>query len=452
MTSSDFPLFDRTVDDDPDPAPLAARLRPGTLDGVLGQDELVGPGTALRDAIASDRVPSMLLWGPPGSGKTTIARIVAGSTRAAFVPLSAVLAGVADLREAIRAAEERRALERRRTIVFIDEIHRFNRAQQDALLPHVERGAIVLIGATTENPSFAVNAALLSRLHVYRLRPLGLDAILAILRRALSAPSGAPAVEFSEDAINAIANRAFGDARRALNTFEVVSAFCRSQGLGRVTIDVLRSAEEAPTYRHDRSQDAHYDLASALIKSLRGSDPDASTYYLARALEAGEDPLFLLRRLLIFASEDVGLADPAAVQRIVALDRAFRRIGLPEGVLPLTQATLYLALAPKSNSVLTTYDAAREEVKRSGPLEVPLRLRNAPTGPMKEWGYGDGYRYPHDEPNGVAVGERYLPEVIAGRRFYAPGDNPIEKRAAERLRRLGIRSSDGTPDPPECGG
>lgn len=436
--STDLPLFERAVEDDPQFAPLAARLRPRTIDDVLGQDHLVGRGSALRDAIASDRVPSMLLWGPPGSGKTTLGRIVAESTRGRFVPLSAVLAGVADIREVIRAAEEERAVRRRRTILFIDEIHRFNRAQQDALLPHVERGVVTLIGATTENPSFSVNAALLSRLHVYRLNPLHRDVVLGILRKAVEATSGSGAAAFDDDLLEAVAERAYGDARRALNTFEVLAAFARSTGRDRVTMDVLRAAEEAPTFRHDKSLDAHYDLASAFIKSLRGSDPDAAAYYLVRMIEAGEDPLFLFRRMLIFASEDIGLADPAAVQRIVALDQSFQRVGMPEGVLPLTHAALYLALAPKSNSVLTTHQAARDEVQRSGPLEAPLRLRNAPTGPMKEWGYGEGYRYPHAEPGNVAPGETYLPDEIAGMRFYEPGDNQVERRVFERLVRLGV--------------
>jgi putative ATPase len=437
----DLSLFRRAVEDDPELAPLAARMRPRRLDEVEGQEGILGPGKALRDAIESDRVPSLVLWGPPGSGKTTIARLVAEATRARFVPLSAVLAGVAEIRAIVKEAQDERSLRRRRTIVFVDEIHRFNRAQQDALLPHVEGGVITLIGATTENPSFSVNAALLSRLHVYRLNPLTREAVLRLLRRARDDDRRglrAAGMAVDDEVLEAIADRAFGDARRGLNTIEVAAAFARSQGRDRVTLETLRAAEEAPTYRHDKSLDAHYDLASAFIKSLRGSDPDAAVYYLARMLEAGEDPLFLLRRMLIFASEDVGLADPAAIQRVVALDQAFQRVGLPEGVLPLTQAALYLALAPKSNSVLRAWHAARDEVQRSGPLEVPLRLRNAPTGPMKDWGYGDGYRYPHEEPGGVARGERYLPDGTGGVAVYEPGANPIEERALERLKRLGM--------------
>ncbi|MBI5488971.1 MAG: replication-associated recombination protein A [Deltaproteobacteria bacterium] len=434
-------LFRRAAEADPELQPLAARMRPRSLEEIEGQDEILGSGKALREAIAGDRVPSMVLWGPPGSGKTTIARIVAEATRAFFAPLSAVLAGVAELREVVAGAEERRALERRRTIVFIDEIHRFNRAQQDALLPHVEAGTIVLIGATTENPSFAVNAALLSRLHVFRLEPLARDAVLRLLRRARDDERrglrGA-GIDAADELLETIADRAYGDARRALNTLEVVAAYARAHGSARAGLDDLRAAEEAPTYRHDKSQDAHYDLSSAFIKSLRGSDPDAAVYYLVRMVEAGDDPLFLLRRMLIFASEDVGLADPGAVQRVVALDQSFQRVGMPEGILPLSQAALYLALAPKSNSVLTAASAAREEVRRTGPLEIPLRIRNAPTGLMKELGYGERYRYPHDEPGHVAKGERYLPDGVGSVAFYEPGDNGFEQRAVERLRQLGV--------------
>jgi putative ATPase len=436
----DLSLFRRAAAEDLELQPLAARMRPRTLEEIEGQEELLGPGKALREAIAGDRVPSMVLWGPPGSGKTTLARIVAEATKARFAPLSAVLAGVAELREVVKQAEEQRALYRRRTIVFIDEIHRFNRAQQDALLPHVEAGTITLIGATTENPSFAVNAALLSRLHVFRLNALDRDAVLRLLRRARDdAKAGLrqAGTDVDDDVLEAIAERAYGDARRALNTLEVVAAYVRSRGAKRVAVADLRAAEEAPTFRHDKSQDAHYDLASAFIKSLRGSDPDAAVYYLVRMVEAGDDPLFLFRRMLIFASEDVGLADPAAIQRVVALDQSFQRIGLPEGLLPLAQAALYLAVAPKSNSVITSAYAARDEVKRSGPLEIPLRLRNAPTGLMKDLGYGDGYRYPHEEPGHVARGERYLPDGVADGAFYAPGENPFEQRAVERLRQLG---------------
>ncbi|MBI5502244.1 MAG: replication-associated recombination protein A [Deltaproteobacteria bacterium] len=434
-------LFRRAAESDPDLQPLAARMRPVSLGEVEGQDEILGPGKALREAIAGDRVPSMVLWGPPGSGKTTIARIVAEATRAFFAPLSAVLAGVAELREVVARAEERRALERRRTIVFIDEIHRFNRAQQDALLPHVEAGTIVLIGATTENPSFAVNAALLSRLHVFRLEPLARDAVLRLLRRARDDERRglrAAGIDAGDDLLEALADRAYGDARRALNTLEVVAAYARAHGSTRAGLDDLRAAEEAPTYRHDKSQDAHYDLSSAFIKSLRGSDPDAAVYYMVRMVEAGDDPLFLLRRMLIFASEDIGLADPGAIQRVVALDQSFQRIGMPEGILPLAQAALYLALAPKSNSVLTAANAARDEVRRTGPLEIPLRIRNAPTGLMKELGYGERYRYPHDEPGHVAKGERYLPDGVGSASFYQPGDNGFEQRAVERLRQLGV--------------
>ena len=420
--------------------PLAARMRPRTIEEFFGQGEIVGPGRLLRRAIEADRLSSLILWGPPGTGKTSLAAVIARTTKSQFETINAVMAGVADLRKVVAAAQRRRQVSGQRTILLVDEIHRFNRAQQDALLPHVEAGTITLIGATTENPSFAVNAALLSRLHVFRLNPLDRDAVLRLLRRARDdAKAGLrqAGTDVDDDVLETIAERAYGDARRALNTLEVVAAYVRSRGAKRVAAADLRAAEEAPTFRHDKSQDAHYDLASAFIKSLRGSDPDAAVYYLVRMVEAGDDPLFLFRRMLIFASEDVGLADPAAIQRVTALDQSFQRIGMPEGLLPLTQAALYLAVAPKSNSVIATAHAARDEVKRTGPLEVPLRLRNAPTGLMKDLGYGDGYRYPHEEPGHVARGERYLPDGVTDGAFYAPGENLFEQRAVERLRQLG---------------
>ncbi|MCC6558625.1 MAG: replication-associated recombination protein A, partial [Polyangiaceae bacterium] len=331
--------------------PLAERVRPSALAGVLGQEHLLGEGKLLARAIAADRVPSMILWGPPGSGKTTLARVVAGATNARFVPFNAVLGGVPELRSILAEAREARAYEGRRTILFVDEIHRFNKAQQDAFLPHVEDGTITLIGATTENPSFAVNAPLLSRCKVFRLQGLGAAQIEALLRRALDAPEGlAGAMKAEDDALQAIAALAQGDARRALTTLEIAAEEAARAGSGHITRDIVAGTSEQKTLLYDKAGEEHYNVTSAFIKSMRGSDPDAAIYWLMRMIESGDDPIFLLRRMIIFASEDVGNADPRALEVAVAAAAAFRRLGMPEGMYPLAHACLYLASAPKSNA------------------------------------------------------------------------------------------------------
>jgi putative ATPase len=412
-------------------APLAERLRPETLDEFVGQEHLTGEGKLLRQAVAAGKLPSLIFWGPPGTGKTTLARLLARGSGAAFVGMSAVLAGVKDVREVVAQAEERRRLQGQGTVFFLDEIHRFNRAQQDALLPHVEKGTLTLLGATTENPSFEVNSALLSRTRVVTLRPLEEEELVAVLRRALASPKGlAGAVEADDEALLAIARSAGGDARRALTTLEVAAS-------GGTPVDVARVGEalQQRTLLYDRVGEEHYNVVSAFIKSMRGSDPDAALYWMARMLEAGEEPRFVVRRMVIFASEDIGNADPQALQVAVAALQALELVGLPEGTLPLTQAVTYLALAPKSNAVLTAYGRAREAVLEKGALGVPLHLRNAPTKLMKSMGYGGGYQYPHDfEGNWVA--EEYLPEALQGASFYRPGEQGREKELKERLERL----------------
>jgi putative ATPase len=415
-------------------APLAERMRPTTLEEYVGQGHLAGPGRFLRQALARDALPSLILWGPPGSGKTTLARIVAHSTRARFVTLSAVMAGVKELREAIAEAESTFRLHRRRTVLFVDEIHRFNKGQQDALLPHVEKGTVTLVGATTENPSFELNAALLSRCRVLTLKALEPGDLRRVLSRALAHPAGlAGQVELTEEAAQFLAEASSGDARRALTALEVAAQLKGGTGL----LD-RAAAEEALQQRallYDKSGDAHYDVVSAFIKSMRGSDPDAALYWMARMLEAGEDPRFVLRRMVIFASEDVGNADPQALAVATSALQAFELMGMPEGALPLTQAVTYLSLAPKSNAVVRAWGAAREAVEREGPLPVPLHLRNAPTKLLKQLGHGQAYRYPHDAPGGhVAV--HYLPEALHGARFYEPSPHGCEAELRERLERL----------------
>lgn len=420
--------------------PLPDRMRPTRLDDVVGQGHLLGPGKLLRRLLEADRVPSLILWGPPGTGKTTLARLVARTTKAHFESLSAVLSGVADLRKVLAEAKQRRGQHGERTILFVDEIHRWSKAQQDALLDAVERGLVTLIGATTENPSFELNAALLSRARVFVLKSITDAELEGLLARALADAArglGNSGVQADADALATIARGAFGDARRALTVLDIAvkdALLLASPGdTPRITV---ASAEEALQHRallYDKAGDAHYGVVSAFIKSMRGSDPDAAVYYLARMLESGEDPRFLLRRMVIFASEDVGNADPMALVVATSALSAYELVGLPEGVLPLTQAATYLACAPKSNAVLTSYGAARKDVKAQGPLPVPPKLLNATSGLSKSMGHGKGYKYPHDL-GGLAPGEAYLPEALEGRRYYQPSENGQEREIGERLK------------------
>ena len=420
----------------PDPrAPLADRMRPRTLDEVVGQDDLLGPGRVLRTAVERGELHSMILWGPPGSGKTTLASLMAHVSGARFVAFSAVLSGVKEIRQVIAEAEthRRRAV---RTVLFVDEIHRFNRAQQDAFLPHVERGTIVLIGATTENPSFEVNAALLSRLRVYVLHALGEAELTTILRRALTDRErglGAAGAEVDDDGLAAIARIANGDARAALNILEVAVALAPSVGgRKRVDEDTIRDAAQRRTLLYDKAGEEHYNVISALHKSLRDSDPDAALYWLTRMLEAGEDRLYIARRLVRFASEDVGNADPRALTLTLAAKDAYDFLGSPEGELALAQATLFLALAPKSNAVYLAYGEAQADVRDRPAEPVPLHIRNAPTRLMKDLGYGAGYQYAHDAPD-ARVDQEDLPDALRGRQYYRPTDRGLEAELGRRL-------------------
>jgi putative ATPase len=419
--------------------PLAERMRPSKLEEVVGQAHLLGPGKFLARALTSGVLPSLILFGPPGTGKTTLAQILATAMGATFVGLSAVQSGVRELREVVNEAATRLRERRARTILFLDEIHRFNKGQQDALLPHVEAGTVTLIGATTENPSFEVNAALLSRCKVVRLEALSEEELRLLLERALGDEKrglGAMNVECPRTFLELIAREAGGDARQALSTLEMAAHLAPTRSDGCRTIDegVVAEALQKKALLYDRAGEEHYNVISAFIKSMRGSDPDGAVYWMARMLEAGEDPIFILRRMVIFASEDIGNADPRALSVAVSALEAVRLVGLPEGTLPMTQAALYLATSPKSNSVLTTYAAARLAVLDRGALPVPHKLRNAPTEMMKQMGYGAGYKYPHDF-SGHYVKESYLPDALADRRLFSPSDSGYEKEIAERLRK-----------------
>jgi len=434
-------LFARAAVKDRRGQPLAERMRPRRLSEVVGQSQLLGPGTWLVKAIQSKRLTSVILWGPPGVGKTTLGRLIAEEIDADFVSLSAVMSGVKDLREAVVQAESARNLRGRRTLLFVDEIHRFNKAQQDALLPHVEAGTVTLVGATTENPSFEVNAALLSRAKVLVLKALAAEDLETLIERALTDQErglGALALECAPNIVKLIAAEARGDARRALSTLESAATVNDANEAGVHLID-RRAVEEAlqrKTLLYDKAGDEHFAVVSALIKSLRGSDPDAAVYWLARMVESGEDPLFIMRRLVIFASEDVGNADPRALSVAISAMDAARFIGFPEALYPLTQATLYLALAPKSNSALTAFAAAKEAVHAHGALGVPVHLRNASTGLQRQLGHGKDYQYPHDH-EGHHVAQQYLPDELRHARFFTPSDQGEEPQlaAAHTLRK-----------------
>ncbi|MDQ2885740.1 MAG: replication-associated recombination protein A [Chloroflexota bacterium] len=418
--------------------PLAARMRPRTLEEIVGQEQILGPGRILRRSIEGDAISSMILWGPPGSGKTTLAEVIAHQTHAHFVRLSAVSAGVADLRKVVEEARKLKQFSRQRTILFIDEIHRFNKAQQDAVLPHVENGTVTLIGATTENPSFEVNSALLSRSRVFVLKALNEEQVQTLLKRALRDKErglGRLNISFDEDALQQIAIFANGDARTALNVLELAAqgsrGTLRENEPPRITLAQIEDVMQHRALLYDKGGDQHYDMISALHKSLRGSDPDAGLYWLARMLEAGEDPLYIVRRLIRFASEDVGMADPQALLVCMAAQQAVHFVGLPEGNLALAQAVVHLATAPKSNALYTAYSRVQEDVQKTRNEPVPLQIRNAPTQLMKNLDYGKDYKYAHDyykdmqiedpdRPPPVQVQE-YLPDGVKGNHYYEPG-------------------------------
>ncbi|MBD93289.1 MAG: AAA family ATPase [Acidobacteria bacterium] len=419
-------------------APLAARMRPRNFDEYAGQEHLVGPGRALRKSIEADQIPSMVLWGPPGSGKTTLANLIATMTRSYFSPVSAVASGVADLRRIVKEARDRLGMQRQRTILFIDELHRFNKAQQDVILPHVESGTVILIGATTENPSFEVNSPLLSRSRVFTLQPLSNEHLTGIVRSALQDNErglGRLSPQMDDETMGGLVEISNGDARTVLNALEmaVLATDPDEDGTRDITAQTIEDATQR-FHLYDKAGDQHYDTISAFIKSMRGSDPDAAIYYLARMIEAGEDPLFITRRLVILAAEDVGMADPRALTMAVAAQQAVHLIGMPEGRILLAEATVYLATAPKSNASYMAINKAIEDVQRSPNDPVPKHLRNAVTNLMKDEGYGEGYKYAHDH-EGSFTPMQNLPESLKGRRYYDPTDHGYEAQIAERLKR-----------------
>lgn len=435
-----MPLFDLPEEKDlPRSMPLAARMRPQTFAEFVGQEHLVAEGRVLRKCIEADQLPSMVLWGPPGSGKTTLAHIIANVTRAQFSSLSAVSAGVADLRRVIEEAKKRLKSSGQRTILFVDEIHRFNKAQQDAVLPFVENGTVTFIGATTENPSFEVISPLLSRSRVFRLNLLGDEDVKLIVERAIKDEErglGKLQIAAGQEALRHLVTMSNGDARVALNALEM-AAFATmpdSDGLRSIDLSAIEEALQHRALLYDKSGDQHYDLISALHKSLRGSDPDAGLYWLGRMLEAGEDPLYIARRLVRFASEDVGVADPQALVIAIAAQQAVHFVGLPEGNLALAEAVVYLATAPKSNSLYQAYSRIQQDIQQGRNEPVPLHLRNPVTDLMRRMGHGQGYKYAHDYP-GHFVKQQNLPPSVQGKRYYVPGDQGYEKEIADRLKK-----------------
>jgi len=452
-------LFDDLEDERPAMPPLAERMRPRTLDELVGQEELVGSGSLLHDLFETGQVASMVLWGPPGCGKTSLARLVANLTDHRFQSFSAVLSGVKDVRRVVEEARWERQTSRRGTVLFVDEIHRFNKSQQDAFLPHIEDGTIILIGATTENPSFALNAALLSRCQVFTLEPLDRDALRLILVSALEDRdrSGLPAdIEVTDAAIDLLLDSSPGDARGLLNRLEALVLREEKKGnlsRGVIDVDVVKRSLKDRSFRYDRAGEDHFNVMSAFHKSMRGGDPQAALYYLARMLTAGEDPLWIARRIVRFASEDVGLADPNALALALAARESFHLLGSPEGELALAEAAVYMATAPKSNAVYAAFNAAMDLLRRGGVHEVPKALRNAPTRLMKQLDYGKGYAYPHDFDEAV-TDQDYLPEALKGTRFYEPSPYGHEKEIARRMTywdeiRKTLRRSQGEADESE---
>lgn len=424
-------LFDTTPPETDSRRPLADRMRPERLEDLAGQEHIIGPGKPLRQQMERDELSSVILWGPPGVGKTTLARLIARFTHCEFIPFSAVLSGIKEIK-AVMADAERLRRSGRRTILFVDEIHRFNKAQQDAFLPYVERGDIILIGATTENPSFEVISALLSRSRVYALRPLTAPEIVGLLRRALADPErglGHRAMSASDELLEQIATFANGDARSAYNTLEAAMAASPGQEL---TAQAVEDALQRKVLLYDKGGEEHFNLISALHKSVRSSDPDAALYWLARMLEAGEDRLYIARRVIRMAIEDISLADPRALEQAVAAMQAVHFLGIPEGDLALAQAVIYLSAAPKSDAAYRALGAVTEDVRRTIAEAVPMHLRNAPTAAMKEWGYGEGYRHAHDFDEAITA-MPCLPPSLEGRQYYFPTDRGTEQRIAERL-------------------